>query len=125
MAVEQSVVGVVAAGLEHIVDMKPTKEVILSFVGEALQLEQRNTAMNNFIGVLVDKLRNAGIYTLLVKGQGVAQCYERPHWRAAGDIDLFLSWDDYKAAKKYLSSIASVIDEENPINKHQGFRIKD
>lgn len=78
LAQEQCVVGLIAAGLEHITDRRFSKIETLSIVGEALQLEQRNLAMNHLIGVIVDKLRNAGIYTLLVKGQGVAQCYERP-----------------------------------------------
>ena len=78
----QSVVGLVDAGLEHVCDSKVPKEVALQFAGEVMQLEQRNTAMNDFIGVIVDKLRAADIYTLLVKGQGIAQCYARPLWRA-------------------------------------------
>lgn len=82
LAEEQSVVGLVSAGIEHIVDVRVPQEVALTFAGSALQLEQRNKAMNQFIGVLIEKLRAADIYTLLVKGQGVAQCYERPLWRA-------------------------------------------
>ena len=30
---------------------------------------------------IVDKMREKDIYTLLVKGQGIAQCFERPLWR--------------------------------------------
>lgn len=98
LAEYQSVVGLVAAGLEHIVDLKPPKEELLQFVGQTLQLEQRNTAMNSFIEELVGGLRKAEIYALLVKGQGVAQCYERPLWRASGDIDFLLSEDTYNNA---------------------------
>ena len=99
-AEEQSVVGLIAAGLEHVEDRKPAKRDVLQFIGRALQLEQQNTAMNYFIGVLVDKMRAEGIDTLLVKGQGIAQCYERPLWRACGDVDFFLSDENYEKAKK-------------------------
>jgi hypothetical protein len=85
LAEEQSVVGLVAAGLEHLQDVQPPKEILLQFIGQSLQLEQRSIAMNGFIAALVEKMRKVGIYTLLVKGQGTAQCYERPLWRAAGD----------------------------------------
>lgn len=34
--------------------------------------------MNQFVGRLMADMRKAGIYTLLVKGQAVAQCYEKP-----------------------------------------------
>lgn len=89
LAQEQSVIGLVAAGHEYVIDVKPPKEVLLTFIGETLQLEQRNSAMNYFIGVLVEKMRKEDIYTILVKGQGTAQCYERPLWRACGDVDFF------------------------------------
>lgn len=55
--------------------------------------------MNLFIGELVENMRKAGVYLLLVKGQGIAQNYERPLWRAAGDIDFFLSRENYKNAQ--------------------------
>jgi len=69
---EQSVVGLVAAGLDHVVDVKYPKEDVLQLVGQALQLEQQNLAMNGFISKLVDKMRTVKIYALLVKGQGIA-----------------------------------------------------
>lgn len=50
---------------------------------------QRNKTMNALVAELIKKLRNKDVYTLLVKGQVVAQCYERPLWRCAGDIDPF------------------------------------
>lgn len=120
---EQSVVGLVAAGMEHVVDVKLPKEVVLQFVGQALQLEQQNMAMNQFIGALVDKMRQRGIYTLLVKGQGIAQCYERPLWRSCGDVDFFLSDTNYEAAKSFLSPLASSIEPEGEYKKHLGMTI--
>lgn len=123
LAEEQAVVGLVAAGLEHVVDKKPAKTDVLQFVGQALQLEQQNTAMNYFIGVIIDKLRAIGVYTLLVKGQGIAQCYEKPLWRSCGDVDLLLSNDNYQKAKEYLTSIAASVDEENQYNQHLSMTI--
>ena len=123
LAEEQSVVGLIAAGLEHVVDKKPVKQDVLQFIGQALQLEQQNEAMNYFIGVLVDKMRAEGIDTLLVKGQGVAQCYERPLWRSCGDVDFFLSDENYEKAKQYLVPLASHVESENKIKKHLGLTI--
>ena len=123
LAQEQSVVGLVAAGLEQVKDIHFPKEDVLTIVGDALQLEQRNNAMNNFIGVIVEKMRKAGIYTLLVKGQGVAQCYAKPQWRACGDVDLLLSPVNYNKAKVFLSPLASSIDEEDMRRKHLGMSI--
>ena len=102
LAQEQAVVGLVTAGLEHVKDVRVSQEYILLFVGLTLQEEQRNTAMNAFIAQVVQKMRDEDIYTLLVKGQGIAQCYERPLWRTSGDIDFFLSDTNYGKAKSYL-----------------------
>ena len=81
LAEEQSVIGVVLAGIEHS-NIQPPQELLLQWIGEVRMLEQQNKSMNQFIEKLVGKMREADIYTLLVKGQGVAQCYERPLWRS-------------------------------------------
>lgn len=124
LAEEQSVVGLVAAGIEHVVDIKIPQQVALNFVGSALLLEQRNQAMNAFINDLLCKLRDADIYSLLVKGQGVAQCYERPLWRACGDIDLLLSINDYESAKELLIPLAVDVETEYTYFKHIGMTLQ-
>lgn len=123
LAEEQSVVGLVAAGLEHVMDVKVPQQWALQFAGQTIQLEQRNKAMNAFIAKLIGKLRNGDVYTLLVKGQGIAQCYERPLWRACGDVDLFLSEENYKKAQALLIPIAHNVEEENPFNHHLAMTI--
>lgn len=125
LAEEQSVVGLVAAGIEHVVDVKVPKEVALRFVGSTLQLEQQNLAMNEFMARLINQLRDKGIYALLVKGQGVAQCYERPLWRASGDVDLLLGECDYEKAKAYLMPHAVAVEEEYTAFKHLGMTMKE
>ena len=120
LAEEQSVVGLVAAGIEHVHDVKVPKELALAFVGSALQLEQQNTAMNEFVARLITFLRNTDVYALLVKGQGIAQCYERPLWRASGDVDLLLSDTNYEKAKSVLLPKAINVEQEYKAFKHQG-----
>jgi len=123
LATEQSVVGIVAAGLEHISDLALPKQDLFSFVGDTLQLEQRNTAMNIFIGALVEQLTTAGIYSILVKGQGVAQCYEKPLWRACGDVDLLFDQENYEKAKCYLIPLAESQEQEDRYFKHVAMTI--
>lgn len=122
LAEEQSVNGIVLAGIEHS-NIKPPQEKLLQWIGEVQILEQQNKAMNHFIAGLIEKLRNADIYTLLVKGQGIAQCYERPLWRNSGDVDLFLSDGNYVKAEKLLSPFASEIDDEISYAKHKALAI--
>lgn len=123
LAEEQSVVGLVAAGLEHVADVKIPQQWALQFAGQTIQLEQRNKAMNAFVARLIGKLRNEDVYTLLVKGQGIAQCYERPLWRACGDVDLYLSNDNYEKAKTLLLPIATNIEKEERKRLHLGMTV--
>lgn len=137
LAEEQSVVGLIAAGIERFKvqyswtsqTAKPSarfnvpKPIALQFIGRTVQMEQRNQAMNYFIGVMVEKMREAGIYMVLVKGQGVAQCYERPLWRSCGDVDFFLDDENYERAKGFLKPLAASVEEEYVREKHLGMTI--
>ena len=127
LAEEQSVIGLVSAGLDwfKVNDSRfmVLQTVALQFIGQTLQIEQRNKAMNDFIADLIMKLRKADIYAILVKGQGLAQCYEKPLWRACGDVDLFLSDENYEKAKEFLIPRASSVETEGVYGRHLGMSI--
>ena len=124
MAEKQSVIGLVAEGIDSLpASERPPQEVIWQFVGNTLQLEQRNKAMNEFVAELTERLRANDIKAILVKGQGIAQCYEKPLWRACGDVDLLLIEDNYEKAKKVLLPLASEMEQEYTHFKHQGMII--
>lgn len=131
LAAEQSVVGLVAAGLERYdvkkeeVEGKSTipQMVKLQLAGQTLQIERRNKAMNAFVAELMEKLRAADVYAIMVKGQGIAQCYEKPLWRSSGDVDLLLSDSNYEKAKALLTPIASDVETEFTHFKHLGMTI--
>ena len=124
LAEEQSVVGLVLAGIEHSY-VKPPQELLLQWIGEVQILEQQNKAMNNFVAQLNKRLWQNKIYGLLVKGQGVAQCYEKPQWRACGDIDLLMDDNNYEKAKDLLIPLADEVQGEEIWKKHQTLIIKD
>ena len=120
LAMEQSVVGLITAGLEQVVDVKVPQMDVLQFIGGTMQVERRNKAMNEFVAKLITLLRKNDVYALLVKGQGIAQCYERPLWRSSGDIDLLLSNTDYEKAKDVLIPMAVNVQSEYKLFKHIG-----
>ena len=122
MAEEQSVVGLITAGLEQVNDMKIPQVWTLQFIGATIQIEQRNRSMNSFIESLMQCLYDAEIQAVLVKGQGIAQCYEKPLWRASGDVDLLL--EEYERAKTFLIPTASEVETEYSFFKHQGMTIE-
>lgn len=124
LAQEQSVIGLVAAGVERVVDIKDPKEIVFQFVGTTMQLEQRNLSMNRFVTKLFGKFKEKGVYALLVKGQGIAQCFERPLWRMAGDVDLLLDVKNYEKSKDLLSPLADEVDSEDISKKHQALKME-
>lgn len=126
LAEEQSVIGVVLAGIDHS-KVKPPQDLLLQWIGEVQMIEQQNKSMNVFVAQLIEKLRKNDIYAILVKGQGIAQCYERPLWRTSGDIDLLLDSNNYEKAKAYCDSVSDSFASETIKNKerlHQEYQIE-
>ena len=99
------------------------QEWTLQLIGETLQLEEMNKSMNKFIAGLINRLCLANINAILVKGQGLAQCYERPLWRGCGDVDLLLDAKNYEKAKQYLIPLAESVESEDSYCKHIGMTI--
>lgn len=124
MAQAQSVSGLVLAGAEY-ADAKPPQGLLLQWIGGVQMIEQKNKAMNEFVSSLIERLRDGGAYVLLVKGQGIAQCYRKPEWRACGDVDLFLRDDNYELAKGILKPLASFVEHEGIATKHLGMLLDD
>lgn len=127
LAEEQSVVGLVAASIERLpFSKRPPQEVVLQFVGSTMQIEQQNKEMNLFVARLIEFLRKNDVCTLLVKGQGIAQCYEKPLWRTSGDVDLLLNEENYKKACAILerrADCAGRVTAKNTERMHQEYQI--
>lgn len=127
LAQEQSVQGLVLQGLEELraknLELRVPQMLLLQWIGEVQIIEQQNKEMNAFLAELIERLRKNDIYALLVKGQGVAQCYEKPLWRLSGDVDLFLSDSNYEKAKRLLLPLASEVETESVGSKHLGMTI--
>jgi len=128
LAQEQSVQGLVLAGLEQYkninVNLDVNQKLLLQWIGEVQLIEQRNKAMNVFIADLIEKLRKYDIYTLLIKGQGIAQCYDKPLWRVSGDIDLLSSKDNYDKAKSFLLPKGVLTEPEEVAKRHLAMQIE-
>ena len=127
LAQEQAVQGLVLQGVEELraksLELRVPQTLLLQWIGEVQMIEQRNRAMNAFIAEQFERLRKNGIYALLVKGQGVAQCYEKPLWRVSGDVDLLLSDENYQKAKDLLIPLSEVTESEDVSKKHLALKI--
>ena len=122
-AEEQSVIGLIAAGLNQLPASNLSLTEKLSLLGKCQLVEQRNEAMNQFIARMVGRMHEAGIKVLLVKGQGIAQCYEKPLWRSAGDVDLLLDGDNYNKAKVFLAPLSEETLSEDVVKRHSSIQL--
>ena len=121
-AKSQSVLGVVA-------------QVILSDEDVASQLPQDMKArlkkflmnnllthnlLNNTLIKVVSTLREGGVESVLLKGQGLARNYPQPELRQCGDIDLYVGLENGERVHDLLSPIAEKIDgkEYLTVGKH-------
>lgn len=129
LAQEQSAQGVVLHGIETLrkhndnLFLNIPQALLLQWIGVVQMIEQRNKEMNAFIADLFEKLRKENIRPILVKGQGVALCYEKPFLRTCGDVDLFLSEEDYNRTKAFLMPLASRVETEHESSKHMGMTL--
>ena len=121
LAEEQAVIGLIADGIDRfktqVSGFQIPQEWALQFIGTTLQLEQQNKAMNSFIAIWLKKLQKAGVNPVLIKGQGIAQCYQHPLWRANGDVDLLVNSHDYNMAKSLLISYSQTEAKETETTK--------
>lgn len=122
LAQEQSLQGLVLQGIEELrakdLELRVPQLLLLQWIGEVQMIEQQNKDLNAFINSFTKKFEKEDVRGLLVKGQGVAQCYERPFWRGSGDVDLILDEENYQRGKLVLSKMASLEHEENLFDKH-------
>lgn len=123
----QSVVGLLLEGIEHLpTEQRPPQELLLQMIGEVQMIEQRNLAMNRFVADTIEDMRAKGIYTVLVKGQGLAQCYEKPLWRTSGDIDFFFSKNEFPKATEYFTKLPrATVVQDSKYTKSFGVMVND
>ena len=125
LATEQTVAGLVTDGAAVCPSGYVPGVVSLKLMSTRVATEKRNAAINAMIARVIPLFDEAGIPTVLVKGQAVARCYSRPEGRMPGDIDLMIRPEDYDAAKAVLSGIADDLESESLEKMHFGAMIGD
>ena len=76
--------------------------------------------LNNTLIKVVSTLREGGVESVLLKGQGLARNYPQPELRQCGDIDLYVGLENGERVHDLLSPIAEKIDgkEYLTVGKH-------
>jgi Uncharacterised nucleotidyltransferase len=112
LARKQTVEAIVHDGIMALpVESFPAKDLIYKWTVAVDAIERQNSFMDQRICELVSFFSQKGLKVYLLKGQGVAYCYNQPNHRICGDIDFYFS-----NPQEY--SLANALIEQ------QGIRIK-
>lgn len=79
--------------------------------------------LNGVLVNVVSYLSAAGIRSVLLKGQGLAQYYPKPELRQCGDIDLYVGLERYADSYGVVKPLATQIDDRKAleVGKHYDF----
>ena len=116
MSVKQSLVGVCFDGVRKYIENAQQhgekknipQELYYRWLGNAVQIRQRNGLMNQRCMELQSKLTSSGLNCSILKGQGIAALYgELKDLRQSGDIDVYVDCGRDKSIE-YARSIGQV-----------------
>lgn len=124
VAQSQSVLGIVG----YAVLGKDFKDDIPQELKDKLRMYlMRNAVVSNALEValvqVVSTLREQGIASVLLKGQGNATYYPFPEMRQCGDIDLYIGQTNYGKAYDTLKLIATDIDDKKALTRGKHFHM--
>ena len=116
LAREQGVLGIMLDGVEKLEttpygatrDLKANQK--LEWIGEVLQIEQRNLQQIAVMNDLSTKWRNNGYRVMVMKGQANATLYPKPEHRNPGDIDCYL-FEHYSDGNNIARKEGGMVDE--------------
>lgn len=117
-AFKQSIQGLVASAIVELAD-SPGANISEQVVQACLRIQFATIGTSDLVSKVatkvMEKLDRAGLYAVLIKGQGVARYYPHPQLRAAGDVDVYLSVDDTVKAGELLKNCA---DRQEVLHYH-------
>lgn len=122
MGQKQTVLGVLADGIEKLpVAYRPPLSEIRWLQMQVVAMKRHYVLLNHTLKEISKDLRTAGIHAVLLKGQGVAQYYRYPEQRQCGDIDLYVSSEEYVQACNVVRNYGIATGEESENRAHCHF----
>ena len=114
LATKQGLLAIVLDGLEQLpVNQKPSKSVLLQWIGEVLQDENIFAAQYKTAVEMASVFHHNDISTYVLKGMVIAECYPTPSHRRSSDMDCFLLPSD--------SCADNVWEKGNGLMEQQGY----
>lgn len=126
IANKQGVISLVASAIRQLEDQGLSEEYLPNeIVNKCVTLQfaiiKQTSSVVPTIESVVQKLREAGIEPILLKGHGVAKYYLKPDFRYCGDIDLYLG-DYVDKAVEMLKDYSEFFDDSHDYEKHFNMR---
>jgi len=119
LARKQTVEGIVYDGIVQLPhECLPQKNLLLKWTALVNALENRNKRMNGVVEELGRLFANNHIPFLLLKGQGIAACYDEPLHRVCGDVDWF-----FPGRKAFDQANQLIRDQGGRVNEQTGFSV--
>lgn len=107
MAEKQALLGICFHGVERLHEQKqtPPQDLLFEWIGAAEYIKQKNALQNKRCVELQKMLKEAGIRSSILKGQGIASRYgELVSLRQPGDIDIYVDCG-LKGALQFAKSV--------------------
>ena len=112
----QGVLGIVMDGLERL-ETSPygptrtlSKQQKLEWIGQVMQIEQRNRHQIDVMNGLAQKWKDGGCQVMVMKGQANGTLYPKPMHRLPGDIDCYL-FENYQKGNEIAKNEGAAVDE--------------
>ena len=124
MACKQTVEGIVYDGMMRLPEHAyPPRELLLHWVVRVDSIEKRNKRMNMAVSELYEIFAQNQIKAFLVKGQGVAACYDEPLHRVCGDVDwYFPDKQDFNRANRLMAKNGIKVEKQAKFSKAYTWR---
>lgn len=90
----QAVTGILLHGIDRLpAEQRPSQMFLLQWIGDGQIIEQQNRTMDERCEELLRKLEEASLKGSILKGQGIAQLYDKELrlLRQSGDIDVYVN----------------------------------
>lgn len=105
MACVHTVEGIVYEGCIRLpIDYLPPASLLIKWTVRVDRLENRNRRMNKVIEELNELFTSNGLNVFLMKGQGVAACYNDPLRRVCGDVDFCFTRAHFIEANRLIAN---------------------
>lgn len=121
-AKKQTVLGVIGDGIGMLpAEFRPLPADLHGLKSQLHLIRRSHLLLNTTLKEVCARLREADIHPVLLKGQGVAQCYRYPEQRQCGDIDLYIRPGDYEKACSVVRDFGRQTGKESENIQHYHF----